>query len=161
MPITVPRADIFRSDGFYDEWIKHKDQYDVLYVELFCLADLKHRAASMWLRVQATLLCLVAESVPMLLFCAHSVLHQGSAAMAFTFSTEPSDQPLRPAEDAAQQGPMQGDDGRYRPHLSPLRQTLPDCGGVRSALQCSLVRCSVAAEPLPPVRPSLQCHQRL
>lgn len=75
------------SDGFYTEWIKNPDQYEIVYFELWCIPDFGHRKASTWERVQASLLCLLAESVLMHLFGAHSVLHQASPAVAFLFST--------------------------------------------------------------------------
>lgn len=75
------------ADGSYAEWIKNPDQYEIVYLELWCIPDFRHRKASTWERVQASLLCLLAESVLMLLFGAHSVLHQDSSAVAFLFST--------------------------------------------------------------------------
>lgn len=76
-----------KSDGFYELWHEHSDKYEIVYFELLCLPEFSHRNASTWLRIQASLLCLLAESVLMLLFGAHSVLHQNSDAVAFTFST--------------------------------------------------------------------------
>lgn len=159
-----------KSDGFYELWHEHSDKYEIVYLELLCLPEFSHRNASNWLRVQASLLCLLAESVLMLLFGAHSVLYQGSDAVAFTFSTSSASASATHPFVNPQTAPIRS--RRPLPRSMARRRATRATCRAHSAASCSrrpsltLVICAIvrrrgSAQPLLTMRQVAQRDQRM
>lgn len=104
--------------------------------------------------MRASLLALLAESVLMLLFGVHSVLHQGSDAVAFSFSNSrasasttrsfvvPANRsdPLKTPPTKRQCG--RGDQGKGNLRLKPVWKGVQDRPGSRSSPRCPFLCCS-------------------